>query len=54
MILQPVEDDPSSDYINANYIDVSGMHSFLLPDLPASLCEIIACYATKLLKAFFY
>uniref|UniRef100_A0A8C0ISV1 protein-tyrosine-phosphatase n=1 Tax=Chelonoidis abingdonii TaxID=106734 RepID=A0A8C0ISV1_CHEAB len=24
VILQPVEDDPSSDYINANYIDVSG------------------------------
>lgn len=23
VILQPVEDDPSSDYINANYIDVS-------------------------------
>uniref|UniRef100_A0A8B9W0R5 Receptor-type tyrosine-protein phosphatase kappa n=1 Tax=Anas zonorhyncha TaxID=75864 RepID=A0A8B9W0R5_9AVES len=29
VILQPVEDDPSSDYINANYIDVSGLHSFL-------------------------
>uniref|UniRef100_A0A8B9E9R1 protein-tyrosine-phosphatase n=1 Tax=Anser cygnoides TaxID=8845 RepID=A0A8B9E9R1_ANSCY len=26
VILQPVEDDPSSDYINANYIDVSGLH----------------------------
>ncbi|XP_036438358.1 receptor-type tyrosine-protein phosphatase kappa isoform X1 [Colossoma macropomum] len=24
VILQPMEDDPSSDYINANYIDVSG------------------------------
>uniref|UniRef100_A0A8D3C108 protein-tyrosine-phosphatase n=1 Tax=Scophthalmus maximus TaxID=52904 RepID=A0A8D3C108_SCOMX len=24
VILQPIEDDPSSDYINANYIDVSG------------------------------
>lgn len=24
VILQPTEDDPSSDYINANYIDVSG------------------------------
>lgn len=54
MILQPVEDDPSSDYINANYIDVSGMYSFLPLNLPASLCEIIACYATKLLKVFFY
>uniref|UniRef100_A0A8B9G6D3 protein-tyrosine-phosphatase n=1 Tax=Amazona collaria TaxID=241587 RepID=A0A8B9G6D3_9PSIT len=27
VILQPVEDDPSSDYINANYIDVSELHS---------------------------
>uniref|UniRef100_A0A8C0XU65 protein-tyrosine-phosphatase n=1 Tax=Castor canadensis TaxID=51338 RepID=A0A8C0XU65_CASCN len=26
VILQPVEDDPSSDYINANYIDVSPVH----------------------------
>uniref|UniRef100_A0A8C4KLT6 protein-tyrosine-phosphatase n=1 Tax=Dromaius novaehollandiae TaxID=8790 RepID=A0A8C4KLT6_DRONO len=26
---EPVEDDPSSDYINANYIDVSGLYSFL-------------------------
>ena len=24
VILQAMEDDPSSDYINANYIDVSG------------------------------
>ncbi|XP_036840831.1 receptor-type tyrosine-protein phosphatase kappa isoform X6 [Oncorhynchus mykiss] len=27
VILQPMEDDPSSDYINANYIDVSGAAS---------------------------
>uniref|UniRef100_A0A8C4KJI6 protein-tyrosine-phosphatase n=1 Tax=Dromaius novaehollandiae TaxID=8790 RepID=A0A8C4KJI6_DRONO len=27
VILQPVEDDPSSDYINANYIDVSGLYT---------------------------
>uniref|UniRef100_A0A8C3KGS4 protein-tyrosine-phosphatase n=1 Tax=Calidris pygmaea TaxID=425635 RepID=A0A8C3KGS4_9CHAR len=31
VILQPVEDDPSSDYINANYIDVSGLH--ILPGI---------------------
>uniref|UniRef100_A0A8C0BTR4 Receptor-type tyrosine-protein phosphatase kappa n=1 Tax=Buteo japonicus TaxID=224669 RepID=A0A8C0BTR4_9AVES len=30
VILQPVEDDPSSDYINANYIDVSGLHKYYL------------------------
>lgn len=30
VILQPVEDDPSSDYINANYIDVSELHRFPL------------------------
>uniref|UniRef100_A0A8B9G685 protein-tyrosine-phosphatase n=1 Tax=Amazona collaria TaxID=241587 RepID=A0A8B9G685_9PSIT len=40
VILQPVEDDPSSDYINANYIDVSELHSFLPLNLPASLCPV--------------
>uniref|UniRef100_A0A8C5TCQ4 Receptor-type tyrosine-protein phosphatase kappa n=1 Tax=Malurus cyaneus samueli TaxID=2593467 RepID=A0A8C5TCQ4_9PASS len=40
VILQPVEDDPSSDYINANYIDVSGMNSFLPLNLLASLCPV--------------
>lgn len=54
VILQPVEDDPSSDYINANYIDVSGLHSFLPLNLPASLCETIACYAYKFIESFFY
>jgi len=52
VILQPVEDDPSSDYINANYIDVSGLHSFLPLNLPASLCETIACYAYKFIESF--
>lgn len=52
VILQPVEDDPSSDYINANYIDVSRLHSFLPLNLPASLCEIIACNAYKLIESF--
>uniref|UniRef100_A0A4W5PAT9 protein-tyrosine-phosphatase n=1 Tax=Hucho hucho TaxID=62062 RepID=A0A4W5PAT9_9TELE len=31
VILQPMEDDPSSDYINANYIDVSGAASSIGP-----------------------
>lgn len=38
VILQPVEDDPSSDYINANYIDVSRWYSLVF-FFPASLCE---------------
>uniref|UniRef100_A0A8B9LK01 Receptor-type tyrosine-protein phosphatase kappa n=1 Tax=Astyanax mexicanus TaxID=7994 RepID=A0A8B9LK01_ASTMX len=48
VILQPMEDDPSSDYINANYIDVSGDAS------PPSIGEGVRNSSPSLVCQVFY
>lgn len=60
VILQPMEDDPTSDYINANYIDVSGDASSIGERVrnisPSLVCEAFyACpLSTIWIQLFFF
>lgn len=59
VILQPMEDDPSSDYINANYIDVSGAASSIgervRHNRPSLVCEAFyACLWQQYEYSFYF